>query len=135
MLENRTYGGHTGVLYKGVPTGSVCSSGYYTFRAKGKTYRNHRYVWELHHGPTDLHIDHINGNKLDNRIENLRAVTQKANNQNVSHARPRKHGKVWRIRMKFNGVQHTASGFQTEGDAAEFATLLSETLKGEFHRE
>ena len=123
------------MLYKGKPTGSVCSSGYYTFRAKGKTYRNHRYVWEMHYGATELHIDHINGDKLDNRIENLRAVSQRMNNQNTSGARVGKHGPSWRVRLKFMGVLHTKSGFKSKEDAMEFAELLSSTVKGEFHRE
>lgn len=130
----RTYGGPTGILYRGAPTGSICSSGYYTFRAKGKTYRNHKVVWEMFNGPTDLHIDHINGNKLDNRIENLRAVTQRMNNQNTVGSRVDKHGPSWRVRVKFMGKLHSRSGFITQSDAAEFAELLSTELKGEFHR-
>jgi hypothetical protein len=36
----------------------------------------HRHVWEQHNGPIPAshHIHHINGNKLDNRIENLQCL-------------------------------------------------------------
>ena len=43
----------------------------------------HRVIWKEHHGEiTDgLQIDHINENKLDNRIENLQLITAKQNSQ------------------------------------------------------
>jgi len=51
---------------------------------KRYTIQMHKIVWAWHHGrfPT-LQIDHINGNGFDNRIENLREVTQSENMRNM----------------------------------------------------
>lgn len=45
----------------------------------------HRVIWQIHHGeiPPGLRIDHINGNRTDNRIENLRTVSITDNNRNA----------------------------------------------------
>lgn len=56
---------------------------YASVHYQGTKYLVHRVIYALHHGdPGDLHIDHINLNKRDNRIENLRAVTQQQNSVN-----------------------------------------------------
>lgn len=58
--------------------------GYGRVAVLGKRYKAHRIVWALHYGewPKDQ-IDHINGVRNDNRIENLRDVTHKENCRNV----------------------------------------------------
>ena len=42
----------------------------------------HHVVWVLCHGRLPKQIDHLNGNKRDNRIENLRETTQSENDAN-----------------------------------------------------
>ena len=55
------------------------NSGYARLKLNGKSVRVHRLVMELFKGKSDLTVDHINGNKRDNRLCNLRYVTAEEN--------------------------------------------------------
>jgi hypothetical protein len=59
------------------------STGYIRLRIAGKSYRAHRLAWLYTHGSWPIkYIDHINGDKTDNSILNLRDVTPSGNRQN-----------------------------------------------------
>jgi len=64
--------------------GCLDENGYIKIRLFNKAYRAHRLVWLYTYGkfPED-DMDHINGIKNDNRIINLRAVTQAENARNL----------------------------------------------------
>jgi hypothetical protein len=62
--------------------GTVCG-GYRAIKIKGKIYMGHRLAWLLAYGEwPNGEIDHINHDKLDNRIENLRVVSREENLRN-----------------------------------------------------
>ena len=69
----------------GQSAGGIDKDGYRVITLKGVDYRAHRVAWFLENGvwPTG-DIDHINGDRQDNRIENLRAVSRSENNQNIA---------------------------------------------------
>lgn len=64
--------------------GSRRKDGYVVCRVQGESYYLHRLVYLFHNNVEVYHLDHINGCKYDNRIENLREVTE---HENVANAR------------------------------------------------
>lgn len=64
--------------------GCVVTGGYRMIGFGGKRYMEHRIVWLHVYGewPGDRDIDHINGDRCDNRIANLRLADRSHNNAN-----------------------------------------------------
>lgn len=96
----------TGHLYKrgqDTPSGRLATKGYRQVFALGKRHMAHRLVWLYFNDEWPPgQLDHINRNKDDNRIENLRVVTNQQNQENVA---------LWsNNRSGFRGVSISASG-------------------------
>lgn len=82
--------------------GKPCAAphqGYLRFHYSGKLFLVHRMAWFLHYGRWPDVLDHINGDKSDNRIANLREVSRAENSQNMRFSRE--------VAV---GVKRTASG-------------------------
>jgi hypothetical protein len=89
----------------------------------------HRVIWLLKFGEwPSADIDHINGNRLDNRIENLRAVSRADNLRNrrmpitntsgiVGVGWDKARGK-WRAQIEANGLAKCLGHFEEKADAA-----------------
>lgn len=67
-----------------VAFGRTNANGYLVGCILGRNYTAHRIIWKMIHGLEPDTIDHINGVRTDNRIENLRAVDMAAQSKNKS---------------------------------------------------
>lgn len=83
--------------------GYIDVRGYVRTGLLGEMYLNHRIIWCLHHGSIDpeKRIDHINGDRADNNIRNLRLVSQLVNIRNQKLRRTNTSG-VTGVRLTIN---------------------------------
>lgn len=112
------------------PVGSTSTNGYRQITINYKMYLAHRLAWFYLYGsfPNGF-IDHINGNKQDNRIENLRIVSHIGNCQNQRKATSRsKTGLIgvcsdvnnrYRARIRVNGKDFHLGVYSSPEEAHE----------------
>lgn len=104
-------------------SGTLHNSGYWAIQVKGKYYRAHRLVFLYHYGFLPKTIDHIDRNKLNNNIENLREVTDSENKYNSAKYKNNTSGykgvcyskqkKKWRAQINFKGKRLQLGLFPT----------------------
>ena len=70
--------------------------GYKVTKINGKQERVHRIVMEAFHGKSDLTVDHIDGNKENNNLNNLEYVTQIENAKRFHDKKVLWNGKEFR---------------------------------------
>lgn len=119
-------------LVAGYPSGRIFNCHYFA----------HRVIWAIFYGewPSN-NIDHINGDKIDNKIINLRDVEQKINIRNCKINKNNKSGVVgvfwykptrkWHSQITFNGIRKHL-GYFTDKDDAIAARKAAEAKYG-FH--
>lgn len=129
---------------KGTKVGYPDGKGYLVVSIRYKKYLVHRLVWIMH-GQADVpFIDHIDGDKLNNRIENLREANYVINNRNAGLRRDSTSGikgvswirtkKRWTGQVWCNGKLHHAGDFKDKDDCAAAVRILREKLHGEYAR-
>lgn len=104
------------------------AGGYYKGGILGHIFQAHRVIWALVHGEwPDNEIDHLNHERGDNRIVNLRAVTRRQNQLNHKlhsnswtgvHGVDLRKGK-WRASIRIYGDNKFLGSFATKKDAVK----------------
>ena len=107
---------------------SVMPNGYLRIGFLRKRYYLHRIIFFMHHGYFPKNVDHINGDRRDCRIENLRDASVQRNNMNRSKSEGtssqykgvhwRKDRQKWQAYIKFNKKKASLGCFHDEKDAA-----------------
>ena len=125
-----------------VAGGSINGEGYNLLGFSGMRFLAHRIAFALHHGrwPTPC-CDHIDGDKTNNRADNLRECSVSENKQNSATPRNsttgvkgvRRHGSGYQAQVRLSGAIYTKY-FRHLEDAAAYVRQLREQLHGEFAR-
>ena len=125
----------------GQKAGSKQSLGYLQVSINKKKYLLQRIIFVMHHGYFPKEVDHINGVKSDNRIENLRDVTRSQNINNKSKPITNTSGtknvyfhpsrNKWQVKLFIHGVSKSFGYY----DDLELATLVSQEARNKYHGE
>lgn len=119
--------------------GNVKNDGYYAVKILFKSYSLHRIIFMYHYGFFPEEVDHIDNNKSNNLIENLRASNRK---QNMCNTRTpitntsgvkgvvwHKRDKKWSVQLMLNRKRHSFGYY----DDFELAELVMQMAREKYH--
>ena len=125
--------------------GSLHSKGYIDVTINEKHFKAHRLAWALYYNqdPGGMQIDHIDKNKSNNKITNLRLASHRGNKANSG---PKKNNKLgvkgiyykndkFRATIKKNGKTCHLGYYDTIEEASDVYCAAAEELYGEFAHE
>ena len=128
-------------VYIGKEAGCIGDRGYSRIVINNKMYRTHRIIFLMHHGYLPTEIDHIDGDKLNNKIENLRSATRSQNllNKKISSKNTSgvkgvswsKDRNKWEVQMYVNGTKKFVGRF----DDLEVAKAMAISFREKHHKE
>jgi hypothetical protein len=134
-----------GRVRAGDKTGCKGKHGYIVIGVDYKIHRAHRLAWAIHYGewPTGF-IDHINCDKSDNRIANLRAACHSGNATNRFVRRDNTSGhkgvfwhkitQKWAAQIRHRGQTTYLGLFADKNDAVKAYADAAAKLHGDFAR-
>jgi len=139
VLTWRVSGGRT---VAGEVAGTPTTFGYRQIQISGQKYMAHRIAWALAYGdPGDMQIDHSDGDRSNNKLDNLRLATHADNMRNAVHASntsghvgvswSKRHAK-WLAQIRVGGHPKCLGTFDKIEDAAAAYRAAAELHHGPF---
>jgi len=127
----------------GTVAGFVSTDRYRRIGYKGISYLSHRLVWLYHKGTwPEKFLDHIDGDRTNNRVENLRSASRTENNRNVSVQKNNTSGfkgvsfmrrdNVWVAQIVADRKNYFLGRFPTPEEAYAAYCKAAKELHGEF---
>jgi len=131
--------------YARKPAGYLNQEGYLFVKLDGEAYPAHRVIWALINGeiPEYLSVNHIDGDKRNNRIANLRLATdsQKQASRKRNKAKPLPKGIYWNaprrryhVDLKYKGERYYGGVYQSLAEAKTVLATMQQRIHGEFSR-
>jgi hypothetical protein len=126
----------------GYETGHLGDKGYLRLKIRSKSYLVHRLIFLMHKGYLPEFIDHINGDRADNNIDNLREATRSQNCQNAKLSKVNRSGvkgvswhkynQKWYARISLDGKRIDLGYFDSLIEAEATIKATREKLHGVF---
>lgn len=114
---------------------SLTNAGYRQGNIFGRIFLGHRIIWCWYYGTEPNEIDHIDGDRCNNRILNLRNVSSQINKKNMRLSKLNKSGEIgvhwessickWRAKIRANGTAIHLGVFADKNDAILARTKAS----------
>jgi hypothetical protein len=125
----------------GSKAGSVNADGYVKVTINSKKYCAHRIIFMMQYGYLPKEVDHINCNRADNKVENLRAVSRNQNRYNIVSYKSNTSGakgvswkepiKKWQVAVNVGGKRKYIGVFED----FELAELVAMEARHKYHGE